>query len=310
MKAEIIGYDSGWGCREYLCEDGPGAISPDRLLRKLRHAGVDSKWRGTLGIKFLGKHETLNSKEKTLPLVVEGVRRVFNHVKHAIENKYIPVVIGGDHSSAIGTWSGAAAALQAHEKFGLIWLDAHLDAHTNETSHEGKWGGWWHGQPISALTGHGLPDLKNIGGALTKLSPQHMSLIGIHSFEPGEADFVKKHNIKVYYLEEVQQRGFKTVFEEALKRATDGTVGFGLSIDMDCFDPSEAPGVGSAEDKGLYPEEILPIIKSISRHPLFKALEIAEFNPHKDKDDKTLNLLEKIIENVFAKPLEETAAKD
>lgn len=298
-KVEIIGYDCGWGCADYGCEDGPAAVRMDRVLNKLRHQEFDAKWRGTLGIKSLGRHETLKTKEKTLPLVLEAAQRLSNHVKFAIENQSIPIVLGGDHSSAIGTWSGAVEALKAHQKFGLIWLDAHLDAHTNETSHQGKWGGWWHGQPVSALMGYGLPELKNIGGIKPKLSPQHVSMIGIHSFEPGEEEFVKRHNIKVYYIEEVEKRGFKAVFEEALQRATTGTIGFGMTIDLDCFDPKEAPGVGSNENKGLHAAEVLPIIKAAARHPLFRALEIAEFNPHKDKNDKTRLLLEKIIEDVF-----------
>src|ERR1035437_11008375 len=138
FKAEIIGYDSGWGCRDYLCEDGPAAVPPDALLHKLRYLGVDVKWRGPLGLKFLGKHPLLNTKEKTLPLVVEGLKRLFNHVKHAVENKCIPVVIGGDHASAIGTWSGVVAALHAEQNFGLIWLDPHLYSPTDETPQNRK----------------------------------------------------------------------------------------------------------------------------------------------------------------------------
>jgi arginase len=300
-KVEIIGYDSGWGSRDHGCEDGPAAIHTDRLMHKLRHLGFEPKCRGTLSLKFLGRHEELNTREKTLPLVVEGTRRLSNHIKHALENQYMPVVIGGDHASAIGTWSGVVSALKAQENFGLIWLDAHLDSHTHATSLHGKWGGWWHGQPVSALLGHGLPELKNIGGTTPKISPRHLSIIGVHSFEPEEDEFVKKHGLRVYPLAEVRKRGFGTVYAEALQRATDGTLGFGLTIDVDCFDPLEAPGVGAPENDGLHAKEVLPIIKSLARNPSFKALEIAEFNPHKDKDHKTRILIEKIIESVFAK---------
>jgi len=299
LKVEIIGYDSGWGCSDYGCEDGPAAVQADSILNKLRHHGVEAKWRGSLGIKFLGRHDELKTKEKTLPLVVEGNRRLSSHIRRAIENQYIPIVIGGDHASAIGTWSGIVAAIKAPEKFGLIWLDAHLDAHTYETSYQGKCGGWWHGQPVSALLGYGLPELINIGGANPKISPQHLSMIGIHSFEPAEEEFVKKHGIRVYYLEEVRKRGFKDVYAEALERATKDTLGFGISIDLDCFDPKEAPGVAALEGAGMHAAEVLPIISGVARHPLFKALEIAEFNPHKDKAGKTSALLEKIIETAF-----------
>ena len=309
IKLEVIGYDCGWGGQDYLCEDGPAVISADNLLHKLRYQGVETKWRGTLGIKFLGKHDLLNTKEKTLPLVEEGLKRLSNHIKLSIDNGYIPVVIGGDHSSAIGTWSGTVAALKTPRKFGLLWLDAHMDAHTYKTSHKGKWGGWWHAQPISALIGHGLPEFINIGGTDVKLDPQHISLIGVHSFEPEEEAFVKKHNIRVYHLEEVIQRGFKEVYLEALNRATKGTNGFGLSIDLDFFDPSEAPGVSAPEDKGMSSAEVLPVIRGIARNPMFKAMEIAEFNPHKDKNDKTRILIEKIIENVFSRPAKEVPTK-
>lgn len=302
LKAEIIGYDSGWGCRDYLCEDGPYDLPADHILHRLRYLGVDAKWRGSLGLKFLGKHAVLNTKEKTLPLVLEGLKRLFNHVKLAIEKNSIPIVIGGDHASAIGTWSGTVNALHAEQNFGLIWLDAHLDAHTNETSKHGKWGGWWHGQPVSALTGKGLTELTSIGGAKAKISPKHISMIGIHSFEPEEEAFIKDHHIRIYSLDEVVRRGFKEVYAEALQRATDGTAGFGLTIDLDSFSAEAAPGVGTPEGPGLDPKEVLPIIKSVARHPLFKALEIAEFNPHKDINHKTRDLIGKIIESVFARP--------
>src|SRR5690606_23051009 len=101
---------------------------------------------------------------------------------------------------AMGTWPGVVTAGNAAGKFGLIWMDAHLDAHTYETSAAGKWGGWWHGQPVAALTGHGLPALTSLCGKFPKIAPEHLSIIGPHSFEAEEAAFVEKHNIRVYDL--------------------------------------------------------------------------------------------------------------
>jgi arginase len=301
LRAEIIGFDSGWGCRDFGCEDGPAAVSADRILHLLREQGVQAKWRGPMGLKFLGNHKELDSKQKTLPVLIECLRRLSGYVRHAAENHAVPVVIGGDHSSAIGTWSGAVAAKQAFGSFGLIWLDAHLDAHTFDTSAQGKWGGWWHGQPVSALTGQGLAELRQIGGLPQKISPRHLSLIGIHSFEPAEAEYVKKNNIRVYYLDEVKKRGFKAVFDEALQRAMDGTRGFGLTIDLDSFNENDAPGVGTREGDGLIAAEVLPIIKSLARKPGFTAMEIAEFNPHHDIDGKTRRLIENLIASAFTK---------
>src|SRR5450631_1354821 len=135
LQVEVIGFDSGWGCRDFRCEDGPGAVAADSLIHKLRLQGVSTKYRGPLGLKFLGNHAQLTTKEKTLPMTLEAVRRLSNYVRNARLQGNIPVVIGGDHSSAIGTWAGVVEALQAHQNFGLVWLDAHLDAHTYETSY-------------------------------------------------------------------------------------------------------------------------------------------------------------------------------
>jgi arginase len=303
LHVEIIGFDSGWGCRDFRCEDGPAAVAADSMLLKLRDQGIGAKWHGPLGLKFLGNHAELTTKEKTLPLTVEAVRRLSNYVRNARLQGSIPVVIGGDHSSAIGTWAGVVEAAQAYGNFGLVWLDAHLDAHTYETSYQGKWGGWWHGQPVSALFGEGLLEFRSVGGLRPKLSPQHMSIIGAHSFEPAEAAFVQRLGIRVYYLDEVQKRGFAAVFDESLRRATTGTKGFGLTIDLDAFQPSDAPGVGASEDKGLVAAEVLPIIRTIGWDPRFMGLELAEFNPHQDIQNKTRQLIEKLVESVMTKPL-------
>lgn len=300
LQTEIIGFDSGWGCANFQCEDGPSSVNAASLLAKLGLLDVRAKWRGPLGLKFLGRHEDVKGKMDSLGAVLTGLRRLSNTVRISAENGNVPIVIGGDHSSAIGTWSGVVAAKKAHGKFGLIWVDAHMDCHTIDTSHQGKWGGWWHGQPVTALTGHGLPDLQQVGGIVPKISPRHISIIGAHSYEPAEVEFAKREGIRVFFLEEVQQRGFKACYDEALARATSGTDAFGLTIDMDAFRPEDSPGVGSAEDTGLVAAEVLPILKSVARHPRFAALELAEFNPHRDKLNKTGQLIENIIESCFS----------
>lgn len=300
---DVIGYDSGWGCRNYKCEDGPASVAADEIIHALTRHGCTVNWLGALGLKFLGHHEDFTKKEETLPLVIEGLRRLEQRVSLSVANDRVPVVIGGDHASAIGTWSGTVAGCGAYDNFGLIWLDAHLDAHTYETSYQGKWGGWWHGQPVTALTGNGLPAFTQLGGARRKISPAHISIIGPHSVEPAEVEYAQKQGIRVYFLEEVQQRGFKAVFAEAFARATEGTAGFGLSIDLDGFRPEDAPAVGTAEEHGLVAAEVLPIIKNTGRHPLFRALEIAEFNPHNDYNGKTRMLITALMDSIFAPPV-------
>lgn len=305
---DIIGYDSGWGCANYGCEDGPEAAPVDQIMAHLRHAGYVPKWHGPLGIKRMGDHAKLTDKHATLPVVTEGLQRLTAAAMASAQQNHIPLVLGGDHSCAIGTWSGIVSARQAHGRFGLVWIDAHMDSHTHETAHEGKWGGWWHGQPVAALHGMGLTAFTSLGDRAAKLSPSHVSLIGIHSYEPAELAFAEQQGIRVYMLDEVKRRGFGTVFAEAQKRAQNGTDGWGMTIDLDAFHPDFAPGVGTDEDDGLLPESVFPILRGVAQSHGFSGLEIAEFNPHRDRNHKTANLVEKLVENIFtpAGPLRHT----
>lgn len=298
---DIFGYDSGWGCADHGCEDGPYRLPVDQILHTLAEEGCRAQWHGPMGLKFLGARDAETTKHTTLPIVVEGLKRLARHTHASALHGHIPLVIGGDHASAMGTWSGVVSAARMHRQFGLIWIDAHMDAHTDETSHEGKWGGWWHGQPVSALQGHGLEAFTSLCGREPKLSPQHITIIGAHSFEPAEESYVRQHGIRVIHLDEVKKRGFQAVFEEALRRATEGTQGFGMTIDLDAFHPEDSPGVGTTEADGLRSAAVLPIIRHIGRHPQFRGLEIAEFNPHNDQNHKTRRLIEKIIAAVFTK---------
>lgn len=292
---EVIGYDSGWGSADHGSADAPAALRKNLILDRFASAHIDIAWSGPLGLHNLADEEDIENKDDAFPHVVHANRRLHKKVSESIQNGRFPLVIGGDHSCAIGTWSAVTAALEAQQKFGLIWIDAHMDAHTPKTAHQGKWGGWWHGMPVACLMGKGEAELTHIGGEEIKLSGAHMSLIGVRSFEPGEQDFVKEHGIRVFGIEEVKDRGFSAVFQEALNRATRGTLGFGLSIDLDAFDPSEAPGTGSPETNGLFARDVLPALAAIAHSPLLRAAEIVEYNPHNDSGNKTLGLLENLL---------------
>lgn len=298
-SVDIIGYDCGWGCANYACEDGPAHIPLDAVLHALRQGGFAPHWHGSLGIKALGSHAQLTTKEQTLPLLKEALDRLSQSTAESAGRQHIPLVFGGDHSSAIGTWSGIVHARHAHQRFGLVWIDSHLDCHTVATAHQGKWGGWWHGQPVAALLGHGLKDFTHLSDAAAKISASHLSIIGAHSYEPAETAFVEKMGVTVYTLDTVRKRGFAAVFAEAYERATKDTLGWGLSIDLDAFHPATAPGVGTDEADGMMPEEVLPVLRNTGSRPGFSGLEIAEFNPHRDKNHKTGNLIEKLIQNIF-----------
>jgi len=206
-------------------------------------------------------------------------------------------VIGGDHAVAVGTWAGVTHNLGAKEKFGLIWMDAHMDAHTMKTTPSQA----YHGMPLVVLLGHGVSSLLNLLNKGPVLRPEHVCLIGIRSYEDGEAALLNRLGVRIYFMEEVNERGFEVVLQEALQIVKTGTEGFGLSIDLDGFDPQDAPGVGSPELHGLRAQEVLPALSLIQNDATFKALEIVEYNPNRDESGKTLLLMRDLLLKLLPK---------
>lgn len=207
-----------------------------------------------------------------------------------IENE-LCIVIGGDHSCGIGTWSGAVHAMHAEDHFGLIWIDAHMDSHTYATSPSKA----LHGMPLAILMDKGDAKLRHIESYGRKIKPEYLVLIGVRSFEDGEHDLLKSNKVRVFYMDEVIERGIQSVFAEALSIVTNGTIGFGISIDLDAFDPVDAPGVGSPAPGGLRFHEVGDYLPTLFSSEHLKCLEIAEFNPELDHKDKTADIVYKIL---------------
>jgi len=220
-----------------------------------------------------------------------------SHARDCVQKKQPFITIGGDHSCAIGTWSGAAAALQDQEgPIGLIWIDAHMDAHTPLTSGTGN----IHGMPVACLLGHGNKLLTQIKNTSPKIDPKHLCLIGIRSFEEGEAELLNSMGVTIFYSADVKRLGAETVLHEALQIVTQGTKGYGLSIDLDGFTPEDAPAVGTPAKGGVNAQDTINFIKeNIRGDSRLIGAEIAEFNPSLDKDDKTLKLIVALMESIY-----------
>lgn len=296
----VIGASCGWGGRRRKSEQGPGVLEDYALVGKLNGQGVKTTWHSTVKLPENSSEYGFLSAEDSLPYVSRFNRELYDTIRKLPTGKQdaLPVVVGGDHSIAIGTWSAITSTRKAEGKFGLIWIDAHLDAHTPATAHEGRWGGYYHGRPVAILLGHGEPELTGLGSNHPKISPQHLTIIGARSYEPGEQKFLEGLGVRIIYMSEVQRRGFKEVFAEAMTRATTGTEGFGLSIDLDAFDPSEAPGTSTNEEGGLHAADVLPALQGVGQHPSFCGVEVTEFNPDRDKNNYTANLAIKLLQTV------------
>jgi ornithine--oxo-acid transaminase len=290
-KLKVIGAALGWGAKLHETQNGPEMLKGYGL--------VPSDWEGVFypPIRY-AKDKKLDYPQR-LAQVVAFNQALAKEIEVVLREKKLPVVIGGDHSTAIGTWSAVANDLDGD--LGLIWIDAHMDAHTMQTTPSQA----IHGMPLAVLLGHGenslvhllaeSPAVKPRAVKPRAVKPEHVVLIGVRNFEEGEAKLLKRLNVKIYYMDEVKKRGFGAVFEEAIHQVTKGTKGFGVSLDLDGFDPTVAPGVGSPAPDGLQADEVIEAFVGIRKHADLKAFEIAEFNPSLDKDNKTADLIQRVV---------------
>jgi arginase len=281
---KLIGVGSGWGAKNMGTADGPKVLMEHIPALFQECPKILTYW-----------HKMPPTFDNAVPLapieakihadhVLEVTTHLCEQTKNALLQGKTPLILGGDHSIAIGTWSGVKSAV-GDEDVGLIWIDAHMDAHSPETSPSLN----IHGMPIAVLLGHGDSRFTTLGGRAPKLKPENVCLIGIRSFESGEEQLLKELGVKVYPMKEVQDRGFSSIFKEARKSISARK--FGLSIDVDAFDPEEAPGTGTPEIDGLKFTDVTTILQDLTQDSELLALEITEFNPHRDIDNKTRHLV-------------------
>lgn len=231
--------------------------------------------------------------DEALELVREHAYRLYESVETVMERGSFPWIIGGDHSIAVGTWSGVISSLDAAEHFGLIWIDAHLDGHVPETSPSMA----FHGMSLATLLGHGDKYLCNVGGGGgAKLSPKHVTVIGARSYEDEEHALLTELGVRIVPMHEVAERGFKVVLEEAMICANTGTAGFGISLDIDFFDPAFVSSTGTPVEGGPKPEAVIPHLALAAEHPDFKAFELVEYNPELGDAEHTKELIFSVCE--------------
>ncbi|MGZ8918720.1 MAG: arginase [Methylobacter sp.] len=203
------------------------------------------------------------------------------------------LVIGGDHSCALGTWGGVLNGLPQPGKFCLIWLDAHMDAHTFATSPSGN----IHGMPLAALLGKADPKLAAMYPGSAFIKPENLILIGVRSYENEEYALLKQAAIEIVFAGQIN--GLAQTLIKTIDKLSLSCQAIGISIDLDCLDPEDAPGVETAASGGIKAVELITALALINRHPKVCGLEISEFNPEKDSKNKTLHLMKAIIEAFY-----------
>ena len=286
MELSLFGFALGIAASNVNCALGPWYLyyHPELFTQLLCNVHWVEILKFTSGLR----------KQNSFAVMVEQLT-YFSQLILPFSAKRSPFcVIGGDHSCAIATWSAVAVAQRSLGDIGLIWIDAHMDSHTPLTSISQN----LHGMPVAHLLGEGLPELCNLLDSKVKIKPQNLCLLGIRSYEPAEALLLNKLGVKVYFMQEIMQRGLLTVLKEAWDIVSQTTCGVGLSIDLDGIDPKDAPGVGNPEPNGIVGQELILALRNIlatAKLPLL-GMEIAEYNPINDVQHKTADLLINLIQ--------------
>jgi arginase len=270
------------------CCGGPMALRRSGLIGILaRHHGLQLQWQQVL------QPNPAHSTEVALARLLRHIRQ---NIQSCIAINQPFIFMGGDHSCAMGVWGGALKAVKRQRNFGLIWVDAHMDAHTFATSSSGN----IHGMPIAALLGKADQRLAAIYGDCPTLDPSRLVLIGIRSYEPAEERLLKSLGVQVYTMERVQQAGgLSLLMRLVIRRMSQRCHHYGLSIDLDGIDPNDAPGVGTPVAGGLSGVALCRALKGLGADPALIGIEISEFNPGQDQNHHTARLVERLIGSIY-----------
>ena len=280
-RIRIIGAASGIGAQDCGCQDGPVAFHHSQAWHEIAsHPLLD--WGRTL---FPPAGEGMSATARIAALC----HNLADELALCLRDGAFPVVIGGDHSIAIGTWSGVARSLG--QPPGLLWIDAHLDSHTPETTYSGA----VHGMPLACLLGRGDKRLLNLGLTGEQVNARHTAVLGPRSYEPEELAFLQRLGVRIFTADELAARGFAACLDEALAIVTAALAGFGVTLDLDAIDPRLAPGVGSPEPDGLVAYDVRTALQWIGGMPGLRALEIVEYNPDRDRHGVTAALISDLI---------------
>jgi arginase len=280
---------------------GPSAIRLAGLTETIRGLGYTVREVGTVtasGPESTAEGET---RHRYLPEITGVARRSFELVREAAEGGGLPLVLGGDHSISIGSAAAIAARFGERDQgVGLIWVDAHADMNTPDTTPSGN----IHGMSLAILTGQGGPEeLQRLAGFAPAVHPGNACILGARDLDPPEKEAVRASGVRVFTMSEIDERGMASCVDEAIARASSGTAGFILSLDLDAIDPMVAPGVGTPVAGGLTYREAHLVCEKVARSGKLLAAEIVELNPVLDAENRTGRLAVGLLASVLGKTI-------
>lgn len=226
--------------------------------------------------------------------------RLASRVEKVLDEGALPLVLGGDHSIAMGTVTGVAAHFRGRgQEVGLIWFDAHADINTPESSPTGN----VHGMPLAHLLGLGDPELAGLGGFAPKVRPERVALVGIRDVDEGERATIRRTGVRAWTMRDIDEKGMARVAREVLETVCDGTAGFHLSFDVDGLDPEVVPGVGTPVPGGVGFREAHLMLELLADSGRMTSMEVVELNPLLDERNRGAVSMKHLICSAFGKSI-------
>jgi arginase len=294
----ILGAPLDLGAGRRGVDMGPSALRLAGLNAKLLSLGYEIEDLGNVSVAQPESTPAGPLNAKYLAHIAKTCEKLAGMVTGAMDAQEFPLVLGGDHSIAVGTVSGVAASLRKRgEKSGLIWIDAHADMNTPESSPSGN----VHGMPLACCIGRGPRELTDLLGFAPKIEGKNVALVGIRDVDIREREIVRHSGVTPFTMRDIDERGLRKVMEQAIAIASDGTAGFHLSLDMDAVDPDEAPGVGTPVRGGMTYREAHLAMEMLSDSHSMLSMEVVEVNPVLDETNRTALLGVELVMSAMGK---------
>jgi arginase len=300
QKIRIIGVPMDLGQSRRGVDMGPSALRVAGLQTRLKSLGHTVEDIGNVNVRQPEELPYGEKRAKYLNEISETCRELAEMTEKALKEGYFPLVLGGDHSIAVGSFSGVSNFFRGQSKrVGYLWLDAHGDMNTPESSPSGN----IHGMPLAAIIGYGAPELVELLGYKPKVEPRNVVLVGVRDLDPKERRLIKDSGVHVFTMRDIDERGMRDVMAEALRFVSDDTDGVAVSLDLDFVDPDDAPGVGTPVRGGATYREAHLALEMIADSEAMVSLEIVEINPVIDLHNKTALLGVEMVLSALGKKI-------
>jgi arginase len=300
MNIHVLGAPMDLGSGRRGVDMGPSAIRIAGLAERLKDLGNKVVDEGDIDVRNMEELRVGDLRARYLKEITRASRILCQRVEKIFEKGGFPLVLGGDHSIAIGTISGVGSyCRRKRKKMGILWIDAHGDINTPATSPTGN----IHGMPLAAVLGLGPEELASIGGEFRKVRPENIALVGIRSLDEGEKKHLRKLGVHVFTMSDIDRQGIHRVMKKALRKVTEGTDYLHVSFDLDAVDPTVAPGVGTPVKGGLDYRESHLIMEFIADAGVMSSLEIVEVNPILDEHNTSAEFAVELVQSAFGKKI-------